>query len=56
MTAEQKLKTYRQQVRKTFQSMSDQALAFQSSIIRGGIDREECDREMTRRRILSQTW
>jgi hypothetical protein len=41
---------YRQQVRETMQAFSDQALAFQDSIIRGGIDREECDREIARRR------
>ena len=41
---------YRQEVRKTFQMMSDQALAFQSARIVGGIDREEVDREINRRR------
>lgn len=45
---------YRLQVRETFQRFSDQALAFQSSIIRGGIDRQECDRELERRRAGGQ--
>jgi len=42
-------KAYRAQVRKTFQAFSDQALEFQSARIVGGIDREECDRELARR-------
>ena len=41
---------YRAEVRETFQKMSDEALAFQSSVIIGGIDREEVDREMEMRR------
>lgn len=41
---------YRLQVRGTFESMSDEALAFQSSVIVGGIDREEVDREIARRK------
>lgn len=40
---------YRARVRETFQSLSDQALAFQSAVIVGGIDREECDAEILRR-------
>lgn len=40
---------YRAQARKTMQAFSDQALEFQSARIVGGIDREECDREMLRR-------
>lgn len=50
MTSTDRLAKYREEVRKTFQSMSDQALAFQSARIVGGIDREEVDREMARRR------
>jgi hypothetical protein len=50
MTTEQKMEQYRQEVRKTFQSMSDQALQFQDMRIVGGIDREEIDREINRRR------
>ena len=41
---------YRQQVRRTFQQMSDQALDYQSTVIRGGIDRVELEREIARRR------
>ena len=47
---ETKMAAYRQQVRETFQKFSDQALAFQNARIIGGIDREECDRELARRR------
>lgn len=50
MTFEQKMQQYREEVRKTFQSMSDQALSFQDSVVRGGIDRQELDREINRRR------
>jgi hypothetical protein len=45
---------YRAQVRETMQRFSDQALAYQDSIIRGGIDREECDRELRRRHAEQQ--
>lgn len=41
---------YRARVRRTFQAMSDEALAFQSARIVGGIDREEVDLELGRRR------
>ena len=41
---------YRAKIRASFGRMSDQALAFQSRVIRGGIDREEVDREINRRR------
>ena len=41
--------TYRSEVRQTFRALSDEALAYQSSIIVGGVDREECDREVARR-------
>jgi hypothetical protein len=44
-----KLDAYRAQTRRTMQAFSDQALCFQDSIIIGGIDREECDREIMRR-------
>ena len=56
MTNEQQAKfdKYRDEVRKTFQSMSDQALAFQSARIVGGIDREEVDREMNRRSFATK--
>jgi len=47
---EQTMNEYRLQVRKTFQQFSDHALAFQDARIIGGIDREECDREINRRR------
>ncbi len=40
---------YRVDVRRTMRRFSDQALRFQDSIIHGGIDREECDREIMRR-------
>jgi hypothetical protein len=40
---------YRRLVRDTFRKMSDRALAYQSSVIVGGIDREEVDREIARR-------
>lgn len=40
---------YRTQIRKTFQSLSDRALAFQDGRIVGGIDRQECDAELLRR-------
>ncbi len=46
---EARLAKYRADVRKTFQRFSDEALAFQSARIVGGIDREECDREIERR-------
>lgn len=42
---------YRAQVRHTLQRMSDQALEVQSGVVRGGIDREELDREVNRRRF-----
>ena len=42
---------YRQQVRQTMQAFSDEALAYQDRIIIGGIDREECDREIERRML-----
>lgn len=53
MTSEQRLEKYREEVRKTFQSMSDQALYFQNSRISMNpcIDRQEIDREMQRRGI-----
>jgi hypothetical protein len=35
--------------RRTMRAFSDEALAFQDTIIRGGIAREECDREIARR-------
>lgn len=41
---------YRAQVRETFKRLSDKALGYQDAVIRGGIDREECDREIARRR------
>ena len=47
---DEKMAKYRQQARETFQKMSDQALFFQNTVVRGGIDREELDREMNRRR------
>ncbi len=40
---------YRADIRRTMRHFSDQALRLQDSIIRGGIDREECDREIMRR-------
>ncbi len=43
------LAKYRMQTRRTMQLFSDQALRLQDSIIRGGVDREECDREITLR-------
>lgn len=46
---EKHMAEYREQARRTFQQFSDQALLFQDTIIRGGIDREECDRELNRR-------
>lgn len=42
---------YRAQVASTFQRMSDQALDFQDSVVVGGIDREELDKEITNRRF-----
>ena len=45
-----KTEQYRKRVRTTFQQFSDQALAFHDARIVGGIDREECDREIKRRR------
>ncbi len=48
-THEERMAAYRLQVRETMGYFSDQALRYQSSIIRGGIDREECDREIVRR-------
>ena len=47
--AASRLLAYRTQIRQTLQSMSDQALRFQATVIRGGIDREELIREMNRR-------
>jgi hypothetical protein len=44
-------KPYREQVRETLQAMSDQALRFQDTVVVGGIDREELNRELTRRGI-----
>jgi hypothetical protein len=41
--------SYRDQIRRTFKAFSDAALAFQSERIIGGVDREECDRELARR-------
>jgi hypothetical protein len=52
---ELELERYREQVRETFQQMSDQALAFQNTLVRGGIDRQELDREFTRRAALRIT-
>lgn len=40
---------YRERIRETMQAFSDEALAFQDIRIVGGIDREECDREIARR-------
>ncbi len=40
---------YRLQIRKTFQGFTDEALLYQDARIAGGIDREECDREIDRR-------
>jgi hypothetical protein len=48
----QRLQDYRAQVRETMQAFSDQALASQSARIIGGVDREECDRELARRRAV----
>jgi hypothetical protein len=45
-----RMATYRAQVRETFGQMSDEALVFQNSIIVGGIDAEEVERELNRRR------
>ncbi len=42
-------KSYRESVRETMRAFSDEALAFQSSVIVGGIDRQECDLEIRRR-------
>lgn len=47
---QQRLDAYRKQIRRTCQAMSDQALMYQNSVTRGGIDREEVDREIARRR------
>lgn len=44
-----KFAAYRSEVRETFGRMSDAALAFQNGVVRGGIDREELDREIARR-------
>lgn len=49
MSSEERLAEYRASIRRTFQSMSVQALDFQSARIVGGIDREEVDREIGRR-------
>jgi hypothetical protein len=40
---------YRAEIRRTLQKFSDEGLAFQDRRIIGGIDREECDREIRRR-------
>lgn len=40
---------YRAEVRRTMRAFSDEALRFQDSVIIGGIDREECNRELARR-------
>jgi hypothetical protein len=40
---------YRLEARRTFEAMSDAALAFQGARIVGGIDREELERELGRR-------
>ena len=40
---------YRAEVRETMRQFSDAALAYQDARIIGGIDREECNREMARR-------
>lgn len=40
---------YRAEVRRTMQMFSDEALRYQDARIIGGIDREECDREIRRR-------
>lgn len=45
---------YRAEVRATMQRFSDQALAYQDARIIGGIDREECDREIMRRASLTR--
>ena len=41
--------SYRAEIRETVQRMSNEALAFQDRRVRGGIDREELDRELARR-------
>ena len=49
----ERIAAYRLQVRRTFQSMSDQALAFQNARIslNDCVDRQEIDREFSRRNL-----
>lgn len=49
-----RLEKYRAEVRATMQRFSDAALACQDAHIIGGIDREECDREIMRRASLTR--
>ena len=51
--AERDIERYAQQVRETLQQMSDEALAFQNTVVHGGVDRVELDRELARRSKLA---